>query len=213
LQARWLTQFDPIDTTAGEFKLNGDSFSYPSMMKVSGNFGVAQDRDYEVLEMPYEDESISMLVILPRENVDVQQVDKQMKTVDFVDIIQRLDYRDTLVQFPKFESDFKAKMKPVLEDMGMRTLFDYEQADLSEMTDEKGIAVTKVIHKAAIEVSEEGSEAAAASGISIGFRHALLSSRIEWISTFASAEPPWRLWSRGRSPWTGRSSSSFWTRA
>ncbi|KAI1237631.1 hypothetical protein IHE44_0013714 [Lamprotornis superbus] len=70
------------------------------------------------------------------------------------------------ISFPKFKLEQKYKMKKLLQGLGIKKLFT-RSADLSHLTDHEYVAVSQVVQKAVIEVDEEGTEAAAASGSQI----------------------------------------------
>lgn len=71
------------------------------------------------------------------------------------------------VQLPRFKLEERYDLTATLESMGMTLLFDRSKADLSGMSKKPGLVVSKVIHKSFVEVNEEGTEAAASTGISV----------------------------------------------
>ena len=66
---------------------------------------------------------------------------------------------------PKFEFSSGFSLAEPLEQLGMRDAFSANHADFSGMTDEVKLKIDAVVHKAFIRVDEEGTEAAAATGI------------------------------------------------
>ncbi len=145
-------------------------------MKIKGQFYGADlpDMNARVLELPYEDKNFRMLVFLPDEDSSIHELDRSMTNLDLKGLDKRLEEAEYEVQMPKFKADTKQDMKEVLTDMGIRTLFD--NPDLSDIATPEiaggGLRVSSVIHQAAVEVSEEGTEAAAATAIGIAIRTA-----------------------------------------
>ena len=72
--------------------------------------------------------------------------------------------RDVEVHLPKFKLEIKYKLNSLLESLGMTDIFSQVKADLSGISPVKGLFVSKVIHKSYVEVNEEGTEAAVATG-------------------------------------------------
>lgn len=66
---------------------------------------------------------------------------------------------------PKFKVEEKYLLNPILSEMGMKDLFNSGKADLSGISGGRDLVVSQVLHKAYIEVNEEGTEAAAATGV------------------------------------------------
>uniref|UniRef100_A0A8C5UKS4 Serpin domain-containing protein n=1 Tax=Microcebus murinus TaxID=30608 RepID=A0A8C5UKS4_MICMU len=82
---------------------------------------------------------------------------------------QNMSKRDVDLYLPRFKLEESYDLKDVLMAMGMVDVFSPQDADLSGMTGRRGLVVSKVLHKAFVEVTEEGAEAAAATGIVTGF--------------------------------------------
>ena len=72
--------------------------------------------------------------------------------------------RDVEVHLPRFKLEIKYELNSLLESLGMTDIFSQVRADLSGISPVKGLFVSKVIHKSYVEVNEEGTEAAAATG-------------------------------------------------
>lgn len=177
----WKTKFERSRTTSRPFTVNGQTFNHPETMVTNSFFrmGTVPELDASILELPYTDEDYRMLVFLPNSDQPnaVRDLDSKLRTynVDLVD--PNLDYGRVIVEMPKFKASGKAQLSEVFRQLGVRTLFDSDLADLSDISDEPDLFVQKIIHQAELEVNEEGSEAAAATAVLIGTRTASVGKR------------------------------------
>ncbi|KAL0171231.1 hypothetical protein M9458_031542 [Cirrhinus mrigala] len=73
--------------------------------------------------------------------------------------------QDVRVSLPKFKMEVTYDMLKILRSMGMEDLFDQPKVNLSGMSPNNDLVVSAVIHKAFVEVNEEGTEAAAATAV------------------------------------------------
>ena len=172
----WKTKFERSRTVARPFTVAGETFQHPETMVTSGLFrmGDVAALDATVLELPYADEDYRMLVFLPRSNASgaVRDLDARLGSFDVNAIDGSLVRGRVLVELPKFKASGRAQLSQVFRELGARTLFDSELANLTDISDEPDLYVQKVIHQAEVEVNEEGSEAAAATAVIIGTRTA-----------------------------------------
>ena len=123
-----------------------------------------------ILELPYENDKISMVIVLPDANTGLREVEAKLE-ISF--ILKKLTSvqptPDVEVEIPKFETSFEVKdMEGILKRLGVERIFD-SRADLSEIS-ESPIYVSKISHKAVVKVNEEGSEAAAVTSVEISLK-------------------------------------------
>uniref|UniRef100_A0A224XFJ9 Putative Protease inhibitor n=1 Tax=Megacormus gertschi TaxID=1843536 RepID=A0A224XFJ9_9SCOR len=166
----WRTKFDESNTKQRPFYNNGNRSptSVPTMkMHAKLPFLYDYANRYRALQIPYNGNDTSMLVLLPFEK---DGLDKLQKTITYDTILELLDSlqeTEVTVSLPKFRIEYSRKMRNDLENIGFRGLFSPD-ADFSGISGRQSLCVSNVIHKAVIEVNEDGSEAAAPSG-GIGF--------------------------------------------
>ncbi|XP_019643332.1 PREDICTED: uncharacterized protein LOC109484493 [Branchiostoma belcheri] len=175
-KGQWADMFDPYDTADMPFyRTEEDSVDIPMMFR-EGRYNSVRDPDVgcSVLELPYKDKDLSMLVIVPTEKEGLAQVESKIT----METLQRWNdnfvNKLTLVYLPKYKIEYAVSVTDHLKRMGMEDLFDRSRADLSGLTGERDLHVSDVVHKAFVEVYEKGSEAAAATGVQIS----LLSAKI-----------------------------------
>ena len=165
-KAEWLKQFDADKTRDKNFRVNPDkSIKVPMMQRTDRKsiFNYTQNEDLQILEMPYAGEDLSMLILLPLDD-DIEVLENSFTIEKLTEWKKSLRKRRVNIYIPKFKFETKYFMKNTLSNLGMPTAFT-NSADFSGMTGSKDLKIDKVIHQAFIEVNEEGTEAAAATGI------------------------------------------------
>lgn len=165
----WITQFDSKDTREQDFKVSSDKTVQADMMSLTEeDFSYAETDDLQILELPYEGEELSMLILLPKEDLD--QI--ELTTDNLEQWSLDLREQEVNIYIPKFKFETKYMMVKDLIEMGMPSAFNPPSkpsgADFSGMTGIKDLYITAVIHQAFVEVNEEGTEAAAATAVVMG---------------------------------------------
>ena len=170
-KAKWLIQFDADKTSDEYFRVNPDkSIKVPMMQPTSqkSTFNYTQNKDLQILEMPYAGEDLSMLILLPLDD-DIEVLENSFTIEKLTEWKKSLRKRKVKIYIPKFKFKTKYFLGETLGDLGMPIAFT-NSADFSGMSGTKDLKIDKVIHQAFIEVNEEGTEAAAATGIGVGMK-------------------------------------------
>jgi len=165
----WTWEFDKSDTSEQDFKITPTNIVKTPMMYMDNNkaeFNYADIGDLQILELPYKGDEISMLVLLPTEDIDDIEPSLTVEKLEEWKSQMKEDRLDA-IYLPKFEFDTKYFMKDALSAMGMPTAFS-GGADFSGMTGTRDLYIQHVIHQAFIKVDEEGTEAAAATAVIMG---------------------------------------------
>ncbi|HUT92257.1 MAG TPA: serpin family protein [Thermoguttaceae bacterium] len=171
-KGEWASQFDPARTRDEPFTLDsGEQVDVP-MMHATEEYRYMERDGFQVLEMPYVGDRLSMVVLLPDEATGPSGIDASSIPTDLDEWLGGLSRRDVVVSFPKFKMTVDLKLAEVLEAMGMTNAFSGRLADFSGMADLSDIdgrlKIDEVLHKAFVEVNEEGTEAAAATAVILG---------------------------------------------
>ncbi len=162
----WLMEFDEEATGEEEFHVSPTNTVTVDMMRLRGEtFNYAETDEFQILELPYTGEDVSMLILLPGEG-SMAGVEAQLSAENLGEWIGLMEATDVNVQLPRFTFETKYFMMEDLAEMGMPTAFT-GAADFSGMNAEDQLFIDMVIHQAFIEVNEKGTEAAAATGVSI----------------------------------------------
>ncbi|MEM2089737.1 MAG: serpin family protein [Candidatus Pacearchaeota archaeon] len=161
----WLWEFDPKNTREMDFKVNQTKVVKVPMMCMKPDkprFNYVDLDDLQILELPYKGEKISMLILLPKENLE--RIDLTAEKIEEWKSKMEETKLDSIC-IPKFELKTKYLMNDHLKALGMPTAFTIE-ADFSGMSKEK-LFINFVIHQAYVKVDEKGTEAAAATAVTM----------------------------------------------
>jgi len=165
-KASWETRFDEEQTRDAPFHISPDATVMVSMMRMNSSFKHCYVDGFTMVELPYANGSTSMVVLLPDENSDLENVHDRITWPNMKTWLHCLDdaRRETIVVgIPKFSMTMRLDLADTLAAMGMPHAF--RGADFSGMTGTRDLFISDVIHKAFIDVSEEGTEAAAATAV------------------------------------------------
>lgn len=170
----WLQNFDKNITKEEDFKTEEGKIKKVQMMSLTGKeFNYAEDENYQMLELPYDGETLSMFFLLPKnDNIIINYS-------IFNELKKKLKKQKVNVFIPKYKFEKKYFLSSILYEMGVQKAFE-DQADLKKITGKKNLKIGDVIHQAYVQVDEEGTEAAAATGITLK----LTSVIIEHIRVF-----------------------------
>uniref|UniRef100_A0A8C3JNQ4 Serpin B10 n=1 Tax=Calidris pygmaea TaxID=425635 RepID=A0A8C3JNQ4_9CHAR len=128
---------------------------------------------FKIIELPYVANELSMFILLPDdindnttglERVKLTYSSKSWKLAEWTESANMIKAEVDLY-LPKLKLEENYDLKSTLSSMGIRNAFDPVQADFTGMSAKKDLVISKVIHKAFVEVNEEGTEAAAATGV------------------------------------------------
>ncbi|KDE55072.1 serpin family protein [Methanoculleus sp. MH98A] len=165
----WTGQFDANETTKEEFRVGPDETVTVPMMHGNAVYPYMETDTLRVLEMPYahgNETELAMLVLLPKEDT-LTAAEEALDAERLAGLRESLVSQNVRVFFPKFTLDAEYNLPSTLAAMGMPTAFT-DDADLSGMDGTRDLFVTGVFHKAFVDVNEEGTEAAAATGVVVG---------------------------------------------
>ncbi|XP_055950753.1 intracellular coagulation inhibitor 2-like [Argiope bruennichi] len=162
----WKTQFETNETRE-EIFYNYGLESEPrrvQFMHLSSSFPHVYYGDFQVLELPYKGENVSMLIFLPDQRVGLLTLEESLTPEKLVEVQRRLYKRNVDVLLPKFKLQFEQELSAEFQTLEAEQIFG-PGADFSGMTSNSKAVVNQIVHKAVIEVNEEGSEAAAVTRI------------------------------------------------
>ncbi len=165
-KADWLNAFSENATSNQPFALSEQKRVNVPMMFATRDLPYFADSDVQVVSLPYKSDELSMVVVLPKDKFGLEKVEKLLTNRQMDNWISQLATKEVEVFFPKFKMTSEFQLNETLSTMGMPSAFQ-NVAEFGRMTTEESLKISKVVHKAFVEVDEKGTEAAAATGISM----------------------------------------------
>ncbi len=174
--ADWATQFDPEDTADRPFhRLDGSTVDVP-MMRLDleqveeHGIEVGWTADAALARLPYQDDEVSLVLVVPHDLDGLPALEAGLDRETFEGWLGGVGPGEGIVSLPKLEISWASDLAGTLTALGAPPLFDSAAADLTGMADppDGNLFVTGVFHEAFVRIDEEGTEAAAATGVVVG---------------------------------------------
>jgi serpin B len=167
-KAAWADQFSKNATEDADFHLTAAKTIQAPTMHNSGGYYYLKGPSFQALLMPYEKNEISMLILLPDDVDGLPALEHSLTASNLDKWTQALGYEhEVIVSLPRFKITQQFELSSTLESLGMKAAFDPDSADFSAMTGDKTLDISAAIHKAYIDLDENGTEAAAATAVII----------------------------------------------
>ena len=169
----WQTKFDPARTRDDIFHLATGGEKQVRMMTRMGDYPYYENYDamFQAISLPYGDGRMSMYIFLPYPESDLNTFLDSLNSEDLENWIAEFHEQEIFLSMPKFKLEYEKMLNSPLQSLGMEIAFAPGGADFSRMADlevlGKNLYIGYVLHKAVVEVNEEGSEAAAVTSIGI----------------------------------------------
>jgi serpin B len=163
-KGRWEKAFEEADTRDEDWHGPNGTARVP-LMHQRGGYWYYEDGSLQALDLPYKGRQLSMLVVLPRMKSGLPSLESQWAGGNtYRQVTDGLDHEEAvLVSLPRFKLETAFKLKPVLCALDAELAFS-GHADFSGIS-EGPLMISEVVHKAFVEVNEEGTEAAAATAV------------------------------------------------
>jgi len=160
----WANQFDEDLTRDAPFWTTPDAKIEVSMMAQQHRYGYWENDSLQVLELPYAGEEVSMIVLLPRRRDGFEELEGALSVETLNEWTGDLEKQKVEVFLPRFRLEYETELGKTLQSMGMRDAFG-DRANFAGMDGTDSLYIFQVIHKAFVDVNEQGSEAAAATAV------------------------------------------------
>jgi serine protease inhibitor len=183
----WQTQFDKTQTRDEDFYPSPVQTKKAAFMHRIGSFNYFDGGSFQILEIPYKSKELSLVVLLPKDRNGLPALEQSLTASNMRQWLSQVAQLDkVIVALPKFKSTQQFELGATLGAMGMAQAFT-GGADFSGMTGKHDLAISEVIHKAYIDVNEEGTEAAAATAV--GMRAMAMRGPVEQPPVFRADHP------------------------
>ncbi|NP_001164759.1 serpin B8 isoform X1 [Oryctolagus cuniculus] len=167
-KGKWNEQFDRKHTRGMLFKTSKEEKTVQMMFR-SAKFKIRyiEEVHTQVLELPYTNEELSMIILLPDDNTDLTVVEKALTYETFRAWTnpEKMTKSKVEVFLPKLKLEESYDLESFLQRLGMTDAFEETKADFSGMSSKKNVPLSKISHKCFVEVNEEGTEVAAATAV------------------------------------------------
>ena len=157
--APWRHEFDPDETEAGTFTALDGSESEIDFMYQSMEFRYVEIEGHQLVELPYENEDTSMVIVLPAEG-EFETFEAAFSVDRLATMLEETARPQVDLTMPAFGIESRFSLLEVMADMGMPLAGDFSGID-----GEGGLEISEIVHQSFIEVDEEGTEAAAATAV------------------------------------------------
>jgi serine protease inhibitor len=165
-KGNWETQFDKAQTTDEDFHLSPSQKKRAPLMHREGGFNYFNGGTFQILEIPYKGKDLSLVILLPNEIGGLSSLEESL-TGSIQEWLGHLALvSKVIVTMPRFKMTRQFELGATLGAMGMPAAFS-GGADFSGMTGKRDFSISEVIHKAFVDVNEEGTEAAAATAVTM----------------------------------------------
>lgn len=170
-KGNWLVKFNSAETVKEDFNCADGTKVKVDMMKLSGKKFRILDNvlgiSGQACTFPYGGGIVAMTIFLPNENVSLSVMEKELTAEKLKEILEIEIGKDKVnVSLPKFKLEYSTELSENLKQLGATHAFDSTKADFTGINSvNDGLHISKVLHKAFIEVNEEGCEAAAATAV------------------------------------------------
>ncbi|XP_038600569.1 serpin I2 [Tachyglossus aculeatus] len=153
----------------GFTKRDGSTVKIPMMnLLLRTKFGHFSESNvsYQVLELPYKGDEFGLILILPEEGTDIEEVEKLITPELVKEWLTKIQEEEVEIRLPRFKIEQKLDFKEVFHSLKVTEMFS-GGCDLSGITESGDLHVSKVAQKIFFEVNEDGSEVAASSGMQV----------------------------------------------
>ncbi|KAM4706952.1 leukocyte elastase inhibitor-like [Discoglossus pictus] len=186
-KGNWNNKFLEENTEEKPFRMSKTKSKPVRMMFQRNKFNTHYIEDLEtwVLELPYIQNELSMIILLPDDIKDdttgLEQLEKEINYKKLQEWTREdaMEITDVALDFPKIQLEESYDLKSTLTSMGLQDLFSPVKADLRGMADTNKLFLSQVFHKSFLEINEAGTEAASATAAVIAVKSSPISVRFE----------------------------------
>ena len=162
-KSKWQFEFDKKNTKQDDFTKAQNLKRKVNMMEQTKTLPYYADQYMQCVEMPYGNQSFSMVAILPANNMNIDQLVKHLDNTTWQNAVNNLREQNVWLKLPRFKIECELPLNEPVRNVGMKRIFGGGFANISD----KPLVVSSIKQKTFVEVNEEGTEAAAVTAISM----------------------------------------------
>jgi serpin B len=160
----WSLRFDTLQTRDDSFTAYDGAKAPCKLMHRDDVFPYFENDEFQCIELPYGDKLFSMVILLPKPEIDIDSLTERLSADAWNDWRSRLRMKKGEIFLPRFRLEYTKELNDALTAMGMGIAFTHS-ANFDEMVERGPVWIDEVLHKSFVQVDEKGTEAAAATSI------------------------------------------------
>ncbi len=157
----WVQKFDKAKTAESPFYLAGGNQTEVNMMYQKAEFPYFEDDAVQVVDLPFGNEAFSMVFVLPRQGVEMDELIATLNAANWDNWLQQLNKTEINQKLTRFKLEYEKELIPTMSALGMQSAFDSQRADFSLINAAQNLYIGLLKQKTFVKVDEEGAEAAA----------------------------------------------------
>lgn len=166
-KGEWAHKFKKEGTKDLPFTtLDGKKIKVPTMCQTE-SFNYLEEDSLKALELPYVGRDLSMVILLPKKTDGLKELERNLSYESVHSLFGKVASQEVAVCLPRFKMKSKFMLADTLAAMGMKQALSAPPADFSGMNGRKDLFISQVVHEGFVDVNEEGTEAAAATGVTV----------------------------------------------
>ncbi|WP_210470567.1 serpin family protein [Sporosarcina sp. 6E9] len=164
----WTHEFDKNETKSRPFHIRDGSVKIIPLMTMTEEFSYLENEDFQAISLPYGEGEMSMKVFLPKEHSNLDEFKTMLTKENWVAWQKEFEVEKGTILLPKFQLEFEASLNEALKSLGMTSAFGGNANFTNMINEDEPVSITNIKQKTFIDVNEEGTEAAAVTGIEMG---------------------------------------------
>lgn len=178
-KGKWSSPFYEPASLERAFHVEGGGTVDAVFMQQKRDYPHVRGKGFQAVELAYEGDAISMLILLPDDRDGLSRLETGLTPAVLRDCLRRLRVQEVRLWIPRFEVTWATDLFEALQALGMKAAFDPDSADFSGINglrppDAEALYISAAVHRAFVEVNEQGTEAAAATALAMEPRSAAL---------------------------------------
>ena len=166
----WTYEFDKSQSRDRPFTLQNGNPVNCRMMSVTGSFDYFSADDVQGVDLPYGGGLYSMTLLVPGSTQTVDELAARLTAEQWAQWKRRLQLSNGTVMMPRLKLEYEIVLDDILSRLGMAIAFNSALADFSAISKDIPLYITLVKQKTFLQVDEEGTEAAAVTAVTLGYK-------------------------------------------